>query len=75
MFKGLKRTLGLPLVLVVVFFGLALLFDSCSSDSDEQTEAPPATKSLNVDSLSSLDDFAHISLVGLPSLDTPTTNA
>ena len=64
MFRGLKGAVGLPLVLVVVFFGLALLFDACSSDSDEETEAPPAIGSLSdpaaaQSDLSQVDDFLY----------------
>ena len=62
MFRGLKRSLGLPLVMAAVFLGLAVLFDTCSSDSDEEPEAPPATRFLTGHHLTSLGSSAPISM-------------
>ncbi len=48
--------------MAAVFLGLAVLFDTCSSDSDEEPEAPPATRFLTGHHLKSLGSSAPISM-------------
>ena len=68
MTKGLKGKVGLPMALVLIFFGLALLFDACSSDSDasaeSSTDVPAAAESPTVavsvsSDLSQINDFLY----------------